>query len=252
MSLPFTFPALGLGTWQLTGAEAVRTVRTALELGYRHVDTATAYANEEAVGEGIRASGVPRGDLLVVTKFPEEAAGAERRVLRRSLALLGVAHLDLWLLHGPAPDAGRTAAIWRHFVDARAEGLVRAIGVCNFTVGQLDGLTAATGVAPAVNQTAFGPHYFEPGLGPAHAARGVVLEAHSPFSENRMDDPVLVEVAERHGCDTHQVVLGWHRAHGVPVVAKSASPRRLAENLRGVGLALTPAEVAAVDRLGAA
>ncbi|MEU0136330.1 aldo/keto reductase [Streptomyces sp. NPDC006296] len=239
---------MSLGTWQLRGGAARRGVEEALALGYRCVDTATGYGNEREVGAGIRASGIERADLLLVTKFPEEDAGRERETLLRSLDLLGVDRLDLWLVHGPL-DADGSLAVWERFIEAREGGLVRAIGVSNFRTDQVDDLAARSGVVPAVNQIAFGPRRFDPALVRHHAALGTVVQGHSPFSENDLGHPVLKSVAARLGRSVHQVLLGWHLAHGVPAVAKAASAARLAENLSVRGSALTAAEVAALDRI---
>ncbi|MFJ9060561.1 aldo/keto reductase [Streptomyces sp. NPDC102409] len=241
-------PPVSLGTWQMWGGEAIRGVREALDLGYRCVDTATGYRNEQAVGTGIRASGIRRDELLIVTKFPEEDAGRERETLARSLKLLGVEYVDLWLMHGPL-DAEGSLAVWRRFIEAREAGLVRAIGVSNFRPAQVDDLVARSGVVPAVNQVAFGPRYFDPALAPHHAALGIVVQGHSPFSENDLGHPVLRATAERHGRSVHQVLLRWHLDHGVPTVAKAVSPAHLAGNLTVRDFSLTPAEVAAIDRI---
>ncbi|MFE2060054.1 aldo/keto reductase [Streptomyces sp. NPDC059446] len=241
-------PPVGLGTWQMWGREASRGVREALGLGYRCIDTATGYRNEQAVGEGIRASGIGRDELLIVTKFPEEDAGREHETLSRSLDLLGVEYVDLWLMHGPL-DADGSLAVWRRFVEAREEGLARAIGVSNFRPGQVDDLVTRSGVVPAVNQVAFGPRHFDPALAPHHAALGIVVQGHSPFSENDLAHPVLRATAARHRRSVHQILLRWHLEHGVPTVAKAASPAHLAGNLEVGGFTLSPDEVAAIDRI---
>ncbi|MFK8905605.1 aldo/keto reductase [Streptomyces sp. YS-3] len=247
--LPFELPATGLGTWQMRGEDAERGVREAIELGYRLIDTAAAYHNEKAVGAGIRSSGIDPGELIVVTKFPEEDAGRERDVLRTSLDLLGIGQIDLWLIHAPL-DAAGSLRIWERFIEAREEGLVRAIGVSNFLPQQVDELIEASGVAPAVNQIAFGPHYYDAVTAPHHAARGIALQAHSPFSENDLAHPVLRTIADKYGCTVRQVLLRWHRAHGIPTVAKSLSRTHLTENLDATGHPLDPADVAALDGLG--
>ncbi|MGH8791069.1 MAG: aldo/keto reductase [Stackebrandtia sp.] len=249
LELPFELPPVGLGTWQMWGETAVRGVGEAIEVGYRHIDTAAGYGNEAAVGAGIRAGGVDREDLLIVTKFPEEDAGRERESLSRSLEALGVDFVDLWLIHAPPPDGGG-AAIWEHFVAAREEGLTRAIGVSNFMVSQMDALVADVGVTPQVNQVAFGPRYFEPGFVERHVARGIVPVGHSPFSENDLAHPTLRCVAERHGRSVHDVILRWHWEHKVATVAKSTARARLEANLKAFDFQLKPDEIAAIDRLG--
>ncbi|MFD9287969.1 aldo/keto reductase [Streptomyces sp. NPDC060030] len=239
---------MSLGTWRMRGPAARRGVEEALALGYRCVDTATGYGNERDVGAGIRASGIERGDLLVVTKFPEEDAGRERETLLRSLDLLGVDHLDLWLVHGPLDPDG-SLAVWERFVEAREAGLVRAIGVSNFLPTQVDDLVARSGVVPAVNQVAFGPRLLDPVLARHHAALGIVVQGHSPFSENDLWHPVLRAAAGHHGRSVHQILLRWHLEHGVPAVAKAASPAHLAANLTAHEFTLAPAEVEAIDRI---
>lgn len=247
-TLPFTLPMVGLGTWKLCDETAGRVVRDAVALGYRHIDTATGYHNEEAVGAGIRASGVDRDELLIVSKFPEEVAGLERLVLQRSLDLLGLRQLDLWLIHAP-PENGGAAAIWEHFVSARDDGLVRAIGVSDFSPAQVDRLIDETGVAPQVNQVAFGPRHFDPELLPHHTECGVTVVGHSPFTGNDLTQPTLHAIAERHGRTVRQVLLRWHWDHGVPVVVKSASREHLTENLAVADFRLTAEDVDALDAL---
>ncbi|MGW0790599.1 aldo/keto reductase [Streptomyces sp. NPDC002911] len=247
-TLPFGLPPVSLGTWQMWGRAASRGVQEAVDLGYRCVDTATGYDNEQAVGVGIRASGIERDDLLIVTKFPEENAGRERETLLRSLDLLGVEYLDLWLIHGPL-DADGSLAVWERFIEAREAGLVRAIGVSNFRTAQVDDLVARSGVVPAVNQVAFGPGCFDPALAPHHAALGIEVQGHSPFSDNDLRHPVLRATAGRHGRGVHQVLLRWHLEHGVPVVAKAASRAHLTANLEVCEFSLPPAEVTAIDRI---
>lgn len=250
-SLPFTLPPVSLGTWQMRGRAASRGVQMAVEAGYRCIDTATGYDNEAAVGAGIRASGIDRDDVLVITKFPEEAAGHERETLLRSLDLLGVEYLDLWLIHAPL-DADGSLAIWERFAEAREDGLVRAIGVSNFLPDQVDDLVARSGVVPAVNQIAFGPRFFTPALAPHHAGLGIVTQGHSPFSENDLEHPVLRATAERHGRSVQQILLRWHLEHGVPVVVKSVSPAHLTANLTATDFSLAPDAIAAIDRIGSA
>jgi 2,5-diketo-D-gluconate reductase A len=250
MTNMFQLPQVGLGTWRLAGSEAAQVVHTAIGLGYRHIDTATAYCIEEHVGHGIAASQISRDQLTIVTKFPEELAGCERAVLHRSLKALQTDYLDLWLLHGPASHADRTSAIWQHFISAHDEGLVREIGVSNFNIEQIDELIERTNATPAVNQIAFGPYYFESTLQSDHLQRGVTVVAHSPFNENDLDDSVLNNIAQRHQSGVHQVILSWHAAHHVPVIAKSRCSQRLEQNLRYAQMTLTADEVAAIDATG--
>jgi 2,5-diketo-D-gluconate reductase A len=239
-------PLLGFGTWRLSGPAAQRATADALEAGYRHIDTATMYGNEAEVGAALRESGVPRTEVLT-TKLPAERVGMERSTLTASLAALGVDQVDLWLIHWPPGGAGLST--WREFVKAQEEGLVRDIGVSNYSLDQIDELVEATGVTPAVNQVKWGPHLHDAKVFAGHVERGVVLEGYSPFKTSDLADPVLREVADRHGVRPAQVVLRWHLEHGVVVIPKSVTPQRIASNFAVTDFSLSPEEVARVDGL---
>lgn len=244
-------PLLGLGTWQIPDDEATATVRTALEYGYRHVDTATRYRNEAGVGRGLAESGVTRDEVFVTTKFPPDRVGEERAVLEQSLAKLGVDRIDLWLVHAPGGEdrSDPLVSTWQEFVAARAEGLVTSIGVSNFTVDQIDTLTEVTGVQPAVNQIKWSPVHHDPAVAAAHAERGVVLEGYSAFRTSNLDDPVLTEIAEAHDATTAQVIVAWHAAHQWVIIPKSTHAERIRANADGIRLQLTDDEVARIDAL---
>ncbi|GGC10986.1 aldo/keto reductase [Cellulomonas carbonis] len=241
-------PLLGLGTWQSDGDDAYRAVRHALEVGYRHVDTATAYGNEDQVGRGIADSGVDREKVFVTTKLPPDAAGRERETLEASLRALGTEYVDLWLVHWP-PNKQATPATWQAFRDLRDEGLVRAIGVSNYSVAQIDELVDATGEAPAINQIPWSPADFDLGLVTAHAQRGVALEGYSPFKRTDTSHPVLTGLAEAKGVSVEQVVLVWHLRHRVVVIPKSVTPERIERNIDVLDVHLSDEEVAAIDAL---
>ena len=241
-------PVLGLGTWQSRDDECYQAVLVALELGYRQLDTATMYRNEEQVGRAVRDSGVPREQIFVTTKLPAEHVGQERRTLEASLRLLGLDYLDLWLIHWP-PHGGAAPDTWAEFLQARGDGLVRAVGVSNYTIGQIDALVSASGEAPAVNQIPWSPWEYDAALLAEHGERGVVVQGYSPFKRSRLRDPVLAEVAAAHGVTPAQVVLRWHVEHDVVVIPKSVRRERLATNLDVFGFALTPDEVARLDAL---
>jgi 2,5-diketo-D-gluconate reductase A len=241
-------PLVGFGTWQIRGRRAAEAVAFALEVGYRHIDTATMYANEVEVGRAVRASGLPRQQVFLTTKLPPGAAGRERQTLAASLRDLGTDYLDLWLVHWP-PGGGAAPRTWRELLAARDEGLVRAVGVSNYSVGQLDELLQATGQAPAVNQVRWGPSLYDQRLLEAHRQRGVVLEGYSPLRSARLGHPVLREIAAAHGVTPAQVVLRWHLEHEIPVIPKSTTPERIAENVDLFGFSLTPEEVARIDAL---
>ncbi|RBY74731.1 aldo/keto reductase [Geodermatophilus sp. TF02-6] len=240
-------PLLGFGTWQLTGAACYDAVRTALDAGYRHLDTATMYRNEAEVGRALRDSGVDRGEVFVTTKLPPREAGRADRTLAASLDALGVDAVDLWLVHWPPGGAGED--LWRRFVAAREAGRARAIGVSNYSFDQIDALTRATGGTPEVNQISWAPSRYDPAVEAGHRERGVVLEGYSPVKNTDLGDPVLREVADAHGVTTAQVVLRWHLDHGVVVIPKSATPERIRANLAVTDFALTDDEVARIDGL---
>jgi 2,5-diketo-D-gluconate reductase A len=244
-------PLLGFGTWQLNGKEAYESVRSALEIGYRHIDTATGYQNESEVGAALRDSGVPREEVFVTTKLPPESAGRERETIEASLADLGTEWVDLWLVHWP-PNGQATPAVWREFVAIAEEGKARAIGVSNYSAAQIDELVEATGVGPAVDQIPWSPKLHDDAVLDDLQRRDVVLEGYSPFKRSRLDDPVLVEIAGVHDVTPAQVVLRWHVDQGIVVIPKAAHRQRIEENF-GVGtFALTPDEVARIRALGAA
>jgi 2,5-diketo-D-gluconate reductase A len=241
-------PLVGLGTWQMTGTRCQAAVRAALDVGYRHIDTATMYGNEREVGRAVRESGVPREQVFVTTKLPPGAAGRERRTLDASLRALGTDHVDLWLVHWP-PRGRALLSTWEELLAARDRGLARAVGVSNYRPAQLDELIAATGVAPQVNQIPWAPALYDAALLGEHRRRGVVLEGYSPFKNTDLGHPVLVEIAARHGVTPAQVVVRWHLDHQVVVIPKSATPERIAANLDVFGFSLTEEELARIDGL---
>jgi 2,5-diketo-D-gluconate reductase A len=241
-------PLLGLGTWQMRGSECRRAVRYALELGYRHLDTATMYRNESEIGRAVQESGIRREEVFVTTKLAPNDAGRERRTLEGSLRALGIDYVDLWLVHWPQGGRAGTQT-WKEFVALRDEGKARAIGVSNYSVAQIDELTSAGGENPQVNQIRWGPSLYDAGAIAEHRRRGVVLEGYSPFKTTDLRDPVLVEIAARHGVTTPQVILRWHVDHGIVVIPKSATPERIAANFDVFGFSLDEGELRQIDGL---
>jgi 2,5-diketo-D-gluconate reductase A len=239
-------PLLGLGTWQLTGDQCYDAVRRALDVGYRHLDTATVYGNEAEVGRALRDSGVPRNEVFVTTKCPGDSDDPDG-TLDASLEALGVDAVDLWLVHWPAD--GVRVDLWRRLVAARDAGRTRAVGVSNYSLDQIDTLATETGVTPQANQISWAPSLFDAGVEAGHRQRDVVLEGYSPFKNTDLDEPVLREIAERHGVTSAQVVLRWHLEHGVVVIPKSADPDRIATNFEIAGFALGEDEVRRIDAL---
>lgn len=240
-------PVLGFGTWQLSGRHAYESIRTALDAGYRHLDTATMYANETEVGRAVRDSGIPREQVFITTKLPPRRAGAERATLAESLSRLGAEYVDLWLIHWPPSRGG--VDTWREFLALRDEGLARAVGVSNYSTPELDELIEATGEAPAVNQIRWGPALYDAKRLVQHRERGVVLEGYSPFKSTNLRDRTLAEVAAAHGVTPAQVVLRWHLEHGIVVIPKSGRAERIRTNLDVYRFSLSPEEVSRIDGL---
>ena len=241
-------PLLGFGTWQLKGADAVRATRSALEVGYRHLDTATVYANEAEVGRALLESGVSRDDVFITTKFPPNLAGDELTTLHASLDLLQSEYVDLWLIHWP-PSEGVGADIWEAFAKAKEQNLVRDIGVSNYSVDQLDQLASATGVTPAVNQIEWSPKLFDAGLVKEHRARRIALEGYSGLRGGVLGHSAVADVARRTGRTPAQVVIRWHLQHDIITIPKSSQPDRIAANADVGGFELSDDDMAALDGL---
>ncbi|MEO7235784.1 MAG: aldo/keto reductase [Lapillicoccus sp.] len=241
-------PLLGFGTWQISDADAPAAVETALEIGYRHIDTATGYDNEAGVGRAVAASGLPRESIFVTTKLPPDHAGRERRTIEESLTKLGLDHVDLWLVHWP-PNGSAAPEVWQEVVRAQQDGLATTVEMSNYSLAQIDELVDATGVTPAVNQIRWSPAVYDAEVAQGLAQRGVVLEGYSPFKAADLDDPTLVEVATAHDATTAQVSVAWHVAHGFVVIPKSSRRQRIEANAAGARLELSAAEIAAVDGL---
>ena len=241
-------PLLGFGTWQISDSAATQVTAHALEVGYRHIDTATMYYNEAGIGKALAASAVPRESIFVTTKLPPDRAGRERRTIEHSLAKLGVDYVDLWLIHWP-PNGRAAPRVWEQFIEARQDGLARAIGVSNYSLRQIDELIGATGVVPAVNQIRWGPSIYDPAVVSGLQQRGVVLEGYSPFKVSNLNDPTLVSIASQHDAAPAQVIVAWHIAHGFVVIPKSSRAERIATNAAGARIPLTAEDVTAIDGL---
>ncbi len=240
-------PLLGFGTWQLHGSTAYEATAAALAAGYRHLDTATMYGNETEVGAARRDSGVARDEVFVTTKLPPDRADRAAETLAASLAQLGVEAVDLWLVHWPPADS---VAVWRAFVQARDDGLAHDIGVSNYGLDELDALTEATGVTPAVNQIRWSPKLFDADVLAGHRERGVVLEGYSALKGGTLDDPTITAIADRLERTPAQVIIRWHLQQGTVVIPRSSDPVRIASNADVDGFTLTEQDVAALDALG--
>jgi len=244
-----SMPLLGFGTWEMRGKTTQNAVARALEVGYRHIDTARMYGNEVEVGRALAASRVPREKVFVTTKMWPDRAGSERASIEESLAALGLEHVDLWLIHWP-PSGRARPDVWERFLEVHAEGLARAVGVSNYSVDQLDELDAATGRMPSVNQIEWGPALHDARTLDEHRRRGVQLEGYSPLKTTDLRNRRLGEIADAHGVTPAQVVIRWHLEHEIVVIPKSANADRIAENAGVFGFALEADEVAALDELG--
>jgi 2,5-diketo-D-gluconate reductase A len=242
-------PVLGFGTWQLTGDQAYRSVRTALDVGYRHIDTATMYKNEREVGRAVADSGVPREDVFITTKLPPSRSGKARETLDASLKALGTDHVDLWLIHWP-PNRSGAPELWQEFLKLRDEGLARVVGVSNYGIEQLDRLKQATGEMPAVNQIPWSTREHDPRVLAESRQRGVVLEGYSVLKNSDLRSQVLRELAAKYQVSPAQVLLRWHLEHDIVMIPKSADPQRIAGNFDLFGFSLTSDEVARIDQSG--
>jgi diketogulonate reductase-like aldo/keto reductase len=246
-------PILGFGTSRMTGGAASDAVVTALELGYRHLDTATLYGNERDVGRALAESGLPREALFVTTKLPGNARSV-RQTIERSLSDLRLDYVDLWLLHWPPARSFRrplkpSRRMYEEMLVLRDEGLIRAVGVSNFSTKEIDELITATGESPEVNQIPWSPFRYDASTRCELDERNIRLEGYSPIVLSRLAEPALAAIASLHGVTAVQVVLRWHVQHGVIVLAKSARRERIRENFDLFGFALDQEEMTQLDRL---
>lgn len=254
-------PAIGLGVFQTPPEVTTDAVATALETGYRHVDTAAAYFNEREVGEGIRRSGVDRAEIFIETKVWISDYGYDRTLhaFEKSAGKLGVDQLDLFILHQPlSGEFDKTIEAYRALEQLLEDGRVRAIGVSNFMPDHLQALRERTTVVPAVNQIEVHPYFTQPAVRAADAELGIVTQAWSPIGgitsyggggRSTFDDPVILGIAEQHGKSAAQVMLRWQLQLGHSVIPKSVRPERIAENFDVFDFELTPEQMSAVDAL---
>ncbi|WP_209326295.1 aldo/keto reductase [Brevibacterium renqingii] len=247
-------PQLGLGIYAMKGVEGVDAIVGAVdEVGYRLLDTAVNYENEREVGEAIANSAVDREELFVTSKIPGRHHGYEESIAstEESLARLGLDYLDLHLIHWPNPSVGKYLDTWRGLIELRERGLVKSIGVSNFTEAMLTELVEATGVTPAVNQVELHPYFPQTELIDFHRSIGVQTEAWSPLYRDQglFDETPITEAATAHGVAPAQVVLRWHLEIGSLPIPKSANPDRQRSNADVFDFSLTPAEVGAISAL---
>lgn len=246
-------PQLGFGTWQVPTEQAYEAVKKALEVGYRHIDTAAIYGNEEGVGRAISESKIDRDELFVTTKLWNDSHKADdaRRGITESLRKLGLDYVDLYLIHWPATVKYGDAYIeaWDALQDFKAEGLIKAAGVSNFHIPHLDRLN---GPAPAIDQLESHPTFQNAQLDKDLQSRGIVLEAWSPLGSGQdLDNPVIDEIGKDLGKSIAQVIIAWHLAKGHIVLPKSITPARIEENFDVFGFELSDDQIAAIDALEA-
>lgn len=249
-----SIPAIGFGTYPLRGREGTDATLSAIAEGYRLLDTAVNYRNEDAVGAAVRETDVPREDLVIATKLPGRDHGYEETItsFRGSLDSLGLDTIDLYLIHWPNPSVGRFVESWKAMVQLQREGLVRSIGVSNFTEEFLTRLADETGVLPAVNQVELHPYFPQEELLAFHQQHGILTEAWSPLGKAQAPfaEAPVAAAAEAHGVTPAQIILRWHHERGVLPIPKSASTERQRSNIDIFDFELSDAEVQAITALG--
>ena len=246
-------PQLGFGVWQVPDDEAETAVTQALQAGYRSIDTAAAYENEEGTGRAIAKSGIPREELFVTTKLwnTDQGYDATLRAFDRSASKLGLDYVDLYLIHWPTPARDKYVDTYKAFEKLLADGRVRAIGVSNFLPEHLERLISQTSVVPAVNQIELHPHLQQHTAREYHAERGIATEAWSPLGQGKglLEVPAIVAIARKHERTPAQVVLRWHLQLGNIVIPKSVTPSRIRENIDVFDFSLDAEDLAAISAL---
>ncbi|RVU28773.1 aldo/keto reductase [Streptomyces antnestii] len=246
-------PQLGFGVWQVPDDEAEKAVTTALEAGYRSIDTAAIYGNEEGTGKALAASGIARDKLFVTTKLwnADQGYDATMRAFDASLEKLGLDHVDLYLIHWPLPSKDSYVDTYKAFEKIYADGRARAIGVSNFLPEHLERLLGETSIIPAVNQIELHPHLQQRAAREFHAEQGITTEAWSPLGQGKglLEVPAIVAIAQKHGRTPAQVVLRWHVQLGNVAIPKSVTPSRIKENIDVFGFELDLEDIAAISAL---
>ncbi|HVV10614.1 aldo/keto reductase [Amycolatopsis sp.] len=245
-------PQLGFGVFQVPAEDTAKVVRTALETGYRSIDTAAAYRNEAGVGEALRAAGLPRDELFITTKLWNSDQGYDStlRAFDTSMGKLGLDYLDLYLIHWPLPARDTYVDTWRAFEKLQADGRVRAIGVSNFQIPHLRRLFDETDVVPAVNQIELHPHLQQPELRTFHAEHGIATEAWSPLAQGALlAEETITALASKYGKSPAQIVLRWHLQIGNVVIPKSVTTSRIAENFELFDFELDADDVLAIGEM---
>ncbi|GAA0944116.1 aldo/keto reductase [Nonomuraea longicatena] len=244
-------PQLGFGVWQVPDHAAEQAVTTAFANGYRHIDTAALYHNEEGVGRAVRASGLPREKVFVTTKLWNDGHEHAERAFDESLLRLGLDHVDLYLIHWPAPKNDKYVQAWRTLEKIYRDGRTRAIGVSNFGIAHLQRLMDETDIVPSINQIELHPNLPQKELRAFHTANGILTEAWSPLGQGKglLEDPALAALADKHGRSPAQIVLRWHIQLGNVVIPKSVTPSRIKENINVFDFILDHEDLAAIGAL---
>lgn len=246
-------PPIGLGTYRLQGDEGVAAMVSGIHSGYRLLDTAASYENERDVARAIVESGIPRDDLIITTKLPGSGHGFDEcmNAFEASRQKLGVDVIDLFLIHWPNPSVNRYLDAWQAMMELKDDGLIRSIGVCNFTDAHLTRLIETTGIVPSVNQIELHPYFPQADMRAFHEAHGIVTESWSPLGRGGelLAEPVITEIAATHGLSAAQIVVRWHTQLGLVPIPKSATPSRQQENLDVFGFTLSEKELVAISGL---
>lgn len=246
-----SIPQIGMGVYKLDQSVGLRTLLSAIDMGYRHFDTAATYGNEDVVGRAIASSGLARDDFFLTTKLPSahQGTGSVDTSLAQSLERLNTDYVDLYIIHWPAPELGLYVESWERLLAMNDSGLARSVGVSNFEATHLDAIISATGRAPAVNQIELHPGFQQRALVRANSKRGIVTAAWSPLARGvALNERDVLAIAQAHGKSPAQIILRWHLEQGRVIIPKSNSIDRLRDNLAIGDFALQPSEVAAIDR----
>lgn len=247
-----SIPQLGLGVWQVDPATTARVVSDAIEVGYRSIDTAEGYQNEEGVGEAIKRASVPRSELFITSKLRNggHARDLALKSFDASMKALGLDQLDLFLIHWPVPSQGKFVEAWKTLVELKTQGRIRSIGVSNFNQDHLERIIAETGETPVVNQIELHPRFQQRDKREFHKANNIIIESWSPLGSGRMlNDATVSEIARKHGKSIAQTIIRWHLQEGLIVIPKTTHRERMVENLDVFGFELDADDVAKINGL---
>ncbi|MEY8712157.1 2,5-didehydrogluconate reductase DkgA [Mangrovibacter phragmitis] len=245
-------PQLGLGVWQASNEEVLTAISSALDVGYRAIDTAAAYNNEEGVGQALKNSHVPREDLFITTKLWNSDHLQPAQALQASLEKLQLDYIDLWLMHWPVPAKGHYIEAWKSMIDLQQQGLVKSIGVCNFNIDHLQHIIDETGVHPVINQIELHPLFQQRALHAWNATHQIQTESWSPLAragEGIFEQKIIRHLADKYGKSPAQIIIRWHLDNGLVVIPKSVTPSRIAENFNVWDFRLEKEELAEMAKL---